>query len=83
MGSRSAASAPSKKRRTTKASSKDLGFVEVEYNSDDTKKQNKKKVVSGDDEDDDDYVDDNEGKTAEMVSAFSLRPVYTCVYLDT
>ena len=48
----------------------------------DQKKKPKKKD-GDDDKDDDDYVDDNEGKTAEMVSAFSLRPVYTCIYLDT
>ena len=62
-------SAP-KKRRTTKASSKDLVFVEVEYDSGDAKKRNKKKAVGKVNDDDEDYVDDNEGSTVEMVRVF-------------
>ena len=75
MNSRPSPPAP-KKRRTIK----DLGFIEVEYDSGDVKKPNKKKVARGDEDDDDeDYVDSNEGSTVEMVSV--SPPAYVSAYL--
>lgn len=53
---------------------KDLGLVEVEYDSSDAKdkKTKAKKKSSVGNDDDDDYFDDGEGNTADKVSVSAL-----------